>query len=244
MASDFEKPDRVHTLFENEIRSKMWGLPTSDLFMLGKKTVPVLYNMGIKTIGDLANSNMNIIIKRFGKFGKMMWEYANGIDESPVNYIVEKSKSIGNSTTLPMDVTNLEKLYEVLFELTENVTYRLRKERLLAVTVSVQIRTNKFEDSSHQGKLLSPTANTIDIYNKAKELLNEFYKKGTYVRLIGVRVDNLIDENEKQISFFDAQKDIKHEKIDETLDKIKDKYGFTSVTRGRGINKQKDGTLH
>ena len=238
MASDFQKPDKVHTLFEDEIKSKMWPLETRELFMLGKKTAPVLYNMRIKTIGDLASTDINILIKRFGKYGKMMWEYANGVDESPVNYLEEKAKSIGNSTTLPMDVSNLDKLYEVLFNLTESVAYRLRKEKMIACTVSVQIRTNKFEDSSHQCKLLNPTANTVEIYEKAKELLKEHYKKGTYVRLVGVRVDNLISNDEKQISLFEAEKDKKHEKIDETLDKLKDKYGFNCITRCRGIEEK------
>ena len=236
MASDFEKPNKVHTLFENEIKDKMWPLKTNDLFMLGKKTFPVLYNMGIKTIGDLAKSDMLLIQKRFGKFGKMMWEYANGIDNSPVNYIREKPKSISNSTTLPIDVTNIEKLYEVLFKLTESVTYRLRKEKLIASTVNVQIRTNKFEDSSHQGKLMNPTSNTIEIYEKAKELLKESYKHGVYVRLLGVRVDNLTKIEDKQFSFFEDVTEKKHERIDETLDKVKEKYGYNSITRGRGIN--------
>ena len=236
MASDFEKPNKVHTLFEDEIKDKMWPLKTNDLFMLGKKTFPVLYNMGIKTIGDLAKSDMLLIQKRFGKFGKMMWEYANGIDNSPVNYIREKPKSISNSTTLPIDVTNIEKLYEVLFKLTESVTYRLRKEKLIASTVNVQIRTNKFEDSSHQGKLMNPTSNTIEIYEKAKELLKESYKHGVYVRLLGVRVDNLTKIEDKQFSFFEDVTEKKHERIDETLDKVKEKYGYNSITRGRGIN--------
>ena len=236
MASDFEKPNKVHTLFEDEIKDKMWPLKTNDLFMLGKKTFPVLYNMGIKTIGDLAKSDMLLIQKRFGKFGKMMWEYANGIDNSPVNYIREKPKSISNSTTLPIDVTNIEKLYAVLFKLTESVTYRLRKEKLIASTVNVQIRTNKFEDSSHQGKLMNPTSNTIEIYEKAKELLKESYKHGVYVRLLGVRVDNLTKIEDKQFSFFEDVTEKKHERIDETLDKVKEKYGYNSITRGRGIN--------
>ena len=222
MASDFEKPNKVHTLFEDEIKDKMWPLKTNDLFMLGKKTFPVLYNMGIKTIGDLAKSDMLLIQKRFGKFGKMMWEYANGIDNSPVNYIREKPKSISNSTTLPIDVTNIEKLYEVLFKLTESVTYRLRKEKLIASTVNVQIRTNKFEDSSHQGKLMNPTSNTIEIYEKAKELLKESYKHGVYVRLLGVRVDNLTKIEDKQFSFFEDVTEKKHERIDKTLDKVKE----------------------
>ena len=233
---NIESDEDVYFSFEDEIKDKMWPLKTNDLFMLGKKTFPVLYNMGIKTIGDLAKSDMLLIQKRFGKFGKMMWEYANGIDNSPVNYIREKPKSISNSTTLPIDVTNIEKLYEVLFKLTESVTYRLRKEKLIASTVNVQIRTNKFEDSSHQGKLMNPTSNTIEIYEKAKELLKESYKHGVYVRLLGVRVDNLTKIEDKQFSFFEDVTEKKHERIDETLDKVKEKYGYNSITRGRGIN--------
>lgn len=238
MASDFEKPDKVHTLYEDEIEKKMWPLPTSDLLMLGKKTVPVLYNMRIKTIGDLAKSDMNLIIKRFGKFGKMMWEYANGIDDSPVCCDYGPPKSIGNSTTLPVDATTIDKLYKVVYNLTESVAYRLRKEYMIASTVSVELRTNKFEDSSHQGKLLNATSNTIEIYEKAKELLNEMFKKGMYIRLVGVRVDGLTSSSEKQISFFEEANDKKHEEIDNMMDKLRDKYGFKSITRGTGIEKK------
>lgn len=232
MASDFTKPDKVHTLFEEEIPSKMWNLPISELFMIGKKTVPKLYNMNIKTIGDLANSDENMLIKKFGKHGKLMWEYANGIDESNVQYIKEKPKSIGNSVTLPVDISNIEQLEEVLLALTEQVTYRLRKYDLLANVVSVQLRTKNFEDFSHQTKLDTATSSTKEILKRAKILLNEMFKKGIFIRLIGVRVDNLVSEDEMQISLFaNIEDDEKQKRLDSTIDLLNEKYGSNSITR-------------
>lgn len=238
MASDFTKPDRVHTLFEEEIPNKMWTLPVSELFMLGKKTLPKLYNMKIKTIGDLARQNRELMIKKFGKHGLMMWEYSNGIDNSEVNYLEEKPKGIGNSVTLPVDISSKEKLEEVLLTLTEQVTYRLRKYKMYANVVNVQLRTKDFKDSSHQKKLLYATSNTKEIYRVAKELLNEMYKKGTFIRLVGVRVDNLIDKDEVQLSLFTGETEKKQEKLDEVLDKLKDKYGYTSVTRAGKLHSE------
>ena len=122
MASDFTKPDKVHTLFEEEISSKMWPLPVSELLMLGRKTIPKLYNMRIKTIGELAKTDKQLLIKKFGKHGMMMWEYANGIDNSEVQYKYENPKGIGNSITLPEDINEMAKLEEILLALTEQVT--------------------------------------------------------------------------------------------------------------------------
>ena len=231
MASDFTKPDKVHTLFENEIPTKMWPLPISELFMLGKKTVPKLYNMHIKTIKDLANSDKKILEKKFGKHGIQMWEYANGIDNSEVKYKPEKPKGIGNSTTLPINITQIEKLEEILLALVEQSTYRLRKYELLGTTVSVQLRTKDFEDSSHQGKLIEATANTKDIYQKAKELLHQMYQTPKPIRLVGVRIDNLIEKEEKQLSLFQNENSKKQEKLDKVIDSLKEKYGYQSVTR-------------
>ena len=232
MASDFTKPDRVHTLFENEIQNKMWTLPVSELFMLGKRTVPKLYNMQIKTIGDLAKTNKKILQNKFGKHGIMMWEYANGIDNSEVKYEKEKPKGIGNSVTLPEDISNIEKLEEILLALTEQVTYRLRKQKMLARVVNVQLRNKDFVDTSHQKKLSNATASTKEIFRNAKELLEQMYRKGTPIRLIGVRVDDLTDKEEMQISLFnDGEKNKKQEKLDKTIDQIKEKYGYNFITR-------------
>lgn len=235
MASDFTKPDRVHTLYEEEIPTKMWPLPVSELFMIGKRTVPKLYQMQIKTIGDLAHTNKEMLGNKFGKHGIMMWEYANGIDNSEVKYIRERPKGIGNSITLPQDISDINKLEEILLNITDQVAYRLRKENLLANVVNVQLRTKNFSDTSHQKKLPHSTSNTKEIYTVAKELLKELYKKGTAIRLIGLRVDNLIEKNEMQLSLFDTKEEKKLDKLDETIDKLKEKYGYNFIKRGSNL---------
>ena len=239
MASDFEKPDKIHTLYESEIKEKMWPLPISDLFMLGRKTVPKLNNMQIKTIGELAKTDKFIIQNKFGKHGIMMWEYANGIDNTEVKYIKEKPKGIGNSITLPEDINNIEKLEEILLAVVEQVTYRLRRQKMLAKVVNVQLRNKNFVDISHQKKLPNLTDSTKEIYQNAKELLEQMYIKGNEIRLIGLRLDNLTDKEEMQINLFDKKENEKQKKIDQTIDKLKEKYGYNSITRAGKIGVDK-----
>ena len=160
----------------------------------------------------------------------MIWEYANGIDDSKVKYEEEKPKGIGNSITLPYDIDNIEKLDEVLMALCEHVGYRLRKIDMLGNTVSVQIKTKDFKVYSKQRKMISETNSTIEIYNEARKLLQEL--KGNFVvRLLGIRVDGLEDKESKQISLFEIKEDSKHSKIDKAMDEIKMKFGYNSVTR-------------
>ena len=235
MASDFTKPDKIHTLYKEEIPKKMWPLPVSELFMLGKKTVPKLYNLQIKTIGDLAHTDKTLLEKKFGKHGIMMWEYSNGIDNSEVKYKEEKPKGIGNSVTLPENVTNIEKLEEILLALSEQVAYRLRRYQMKASTVNVQLRTSNFKDTSHQGKLLMETSSTKEIYKKAKELLSQMYKSEIPIRLIGLRVDGLTGER-SQLSLFQNKENEKQEKLDKVMDELKNKYGYNSITRAGKMN--------
>lgn len=235
MASDFQKPDRIHTLYEEEIEKKMWTLPVIELFMVGKRTLPKLEQMHIKTIGDLAHYDEQKLIKKFGKFGKTMWEYANGIDFSEVNGKQEKPKGIGNSITLSEDMEDIDKINEILLALVEQVTYRLRKEKLVASVVNVQIKTKDFSVFSHQRKLEMATDSTKEIYQIAKELL-AILLKGRTIRLLGIRVDDLSDPSEKQISLFDVEKNEKQEKLDKTIDALKNKYGYNSVTRAGKMN--------
>ena len=236
MASDFTKPDRVHTLFENEIQTKMWPLPISELFMLGKKTVPKLYNMQIRTIGDLAKANKEVLHKKFGKHGIMMWEYANGIDNSEVHFEKEKPKGIGNSITLPENITEIERLEEIILALAEQVSYRLRKYDMLARTVNVQLRTKDFEDTSHQKKLPEASSSTKEISKTAKELLNEMFHRPMAIRLVGLRVDNLIEKEQKQLSLFSNNDNEKQEKLDKVIDDLKNKYGYNKITRAGKMN--------
>ena len=233
MASDFEKPDKVHTLFKNEIETKMWPLPVSELFMLGKKTVPKLYNLRIKTIEDLAKTDLNFLIKKFGKHGKMMWEYANGIDDSEVSTKRELPKSIGNSVTLPKDIIEKEDIYNVIVALADQVSFRLRKYDLVASSISVQLRTKDFEDFSHQKKLSFSTSSTKEILKVSKEILDEMYNN-KYIRLVGLSLSSLESKDEVQLSIFDT--DTKQNKLDKTLDDLKNKYGFTSVSRASKLS--------
>ena len=230
MASDFEKPNKVHTLYQEEIETKMWILPVSELFMVGRRSLPKLQKMGMKTIGDLAKSDEKLLIKNFGKYGKMIWEYSNGIDNEEVNYIKEKPKNIGNSITLPYDYNNIEKIEEVLLALVEQVSYRLRNQEMFANVVNIQIKTNEFKVFSHQRKLDFATDSTKIIGKEAKKLLTEIYNN-TPIRLIGVSVSGLVEKEERQISLFENIENEKQKKIDSVLDNIKEKYGYEAITR-------------
>ncbi len=230
MASDFEKPNKVHTLYKEEIKTKMWKLPVTELFMVGRRSMPKLQKMGIKTIGDLAQSDENKLIKNFGKYGKMIWEYSNGIDNEEVNYIKEKPKNIGNSITLPYDYNDIEKIEEVLLALVEQVSYRLRNQEMFANVVNVQIKTNEFKVSSHQKKLDFATDSTKIIEKEAKKLLKEIYNN-IPIRLIGLSVSGLVEKEERQISLFENTENEKQKKIDSAIDKIKEKYGYDAITR-------------
>lgn len=231
MASDFEKPNKVHTLYEYEIEDKMWPLPVSELFMIGRKTVPKLYNLGIKTIGDLAKTNKEFLSKRFGKFGIMIWNYANGIDDSEVKNTKEDPKSIGNSVTLPKDIKSIDEIQKIIVALCEQVSFRLRKYNLIANTVNVQLRTKDFVDYSHQKQLKYATSSTKQILETAKEVLLEMYKNEP-IRLVGVRVDNLENKDEIQLSFFSQEEvEKKQDKLDTVLDNLKNKYGYNFITR-------------
>lgn len=228
MASDFEKPDRIHTLYPNEIKEKMWHLPIGELFMVGKKSVPKLHLLSINTIGDLAKYDKKIIIKKFGKLGETIWNYANGIDDDIVHSVAELPKGIGNSVTLPKDCDNIHELEKILLALTEKVTYRLRKYHLKAFVINVQIKTSEFVTYSHQTKLSIPTDSTKEIYNLAKKLLEQLFKNQK-IRLIGLRVDNLTDNTTQQINLFENNYK-KTNNLDKAIDEIKDKYGYNSIT--------------
>ena len=192
--------------------------------------------MQIRTIGDLAKANKEVLHKKFGKHGILMWEYANGIDNSEVHFEKEKPKGIGNSITLPENITEIEKLEEIILALAEQVSFRLRKYDMLAKTVNVQLRTKDFEDTSHQKKLPEATSSTKEISRIAKELLNEMFHKPMVIRLVGLRVDNLVEKEQIQLSLFSNRNNEKQEKLDKVVDDLKNKYGYNKITRAGKMN--------
>lgn len=236
MASDFTKPNKIHTLYKDEIPYKMWSLPVSELFMVGKRSLPKLLNMQIITIGDLANRSREDIMCLFGKHGKMIWEYANGIDVSDVIENREKNKSISKEVTLDKDITDIDELEKRMYALVESVTVLLRESKMSAKTVSVHLRSFNFADTLRQRKLEYSTCSTKEIYELAKKILKDMHDIRIPVRLIGVRVDDLEEaKSQEQLSLFDDVKNQKQSHIDEVMDKIKEKYGEKIITRAKRI---------
>lgn len=232
MASDFEKPDKVHTLFPSEIPAKMWPLPVRDLFMVGHSSAARLELLGIRTIGDLAHTNPAILEAHLKSHGRTIWEYANGIENTHIDARTKTdNKGIGNSMTLSSDVTTEETARRILLELAESVAGRLRKADSLAGMVSVEIKYNTFESVSHQMQLTTPTQSTQSIYQAAVRLFGELWN-GTPVRLLGIRTSKLSDSQTRQMNLFDYVQNEKQEKLDKALDSIRQKYGRQAVMRG------------
>ncbi|MBR6626891.1 MAG: DNA polymerase IV [Lachnospiraceae bacterium] len=234
MASDFQKPDRVHTLYSHEIKEKLWPLPISSLFLCGRSSVNILHNLGILTIGDLAASEPAIIEGHLKSHGRTLWNYANGIDDSVVVPEPAQAKGIGHSTTVAHDITEYEEACRILLQLSEAVSKRLREQSFCAGQVCTEIKYSTFKSVSHQGLLITPSASTEVIYRKACELFRDLWDESP-VRLLGIRVTKFTPASEPvQLSLFDYSAPVneKHQKLDRALDSIRQKYGRDAVLRG------------
>ncbi len=231
MASDFEKPDKVHTLFPEEIPEKMWPLPVKDLFLVGKATQKKLSLLGIRTIGELAQMDLKMLKAHVGnKHGQTLYNYARGIDLSPVDSEEALNKGYGNSITLAKDIVSLEEADHVLISLSEMVASRLRKDRVRSSCICVEIKGTDFRRSTHQRKLRTPTDITDEISRTARELYRENYT-GRSVRLIGVRATDITQEEFAQLDLFEEEKKEKLRKLDASIDMIREKFGKDSVQR-------------
>lgn len=236
MASDFKKPNLVHTLYHHEIQTKLWPLPVSSLFMCGRSSVEALHKLGILTIGDLAKADVEILRSHLKSHGITLWEYANGVDSSAVGAQPAKMKGIGNSITLVQDAETKEDSYLVLLRLAESVGSRVRASGELAGMVSTEIKYATFQSVSHQTTLDIPTDSTDIIYQTACKLFDELWN-GTPVRLLGIRTSKLVPNTEPtQMSLFDLQttapKSEKQKKLDTALDSLRGKYGDDIIKRG------------
>lgn len=231
MAGELEKPDKLITLFPEEIEEKLWPLPVEDLFMVGRRTSPRLREMGIRTIGELANFPLPLLEKEFKSFGRMLHAYANGIDDSPVVPESEATelKSIGNSTTTSFDVEERETAYKILLALSETVSMRLRGHKLCAQEIAVTLKSSDFKVYSHQKQLVNAVDYTNAVYETAKEIFDEVWKKEP-LRLLGVRAGKLCAEDCVQLSFLEEDWS-KQKKADAAMDAIRLKYGKNTVRR-------------
>lgn len=235
-AGDFEKPDRVHTLFSSEIPQKLWPLPIGDLLSVGQATAQRLRKAGLETVGALATAPLERVQKLVGKaLGLQLWDYANGRDNSPVSAEPEPAKGYSISTTLENDVMSREAAYPVLLQLCDNVTARMRADGARAYRVSVTIRGSDFQDKSHQCSLPEATDGTEQVYRLTRRLFEELWDGVTPLRLLGVSLSNVTREEGGQLTMFASQQNERARQLDRTVDAIRSRFGQASVSRGGSL---------
>lgn len=236
MASDFKKPDRVHTLFPEEVPKKMWPLPVGELFFVGRATEKKLRSLGITTIGELAKTDVTILRAHLKKHGEIIHDFANGIDVSLVSNEAVANKGYGNSTTIAFDVEDETTAKLVLLALSETVATRLRENHVLATVIAVDIVDTEFQRVSHQRTMQAGTNTTSEIHKMACQLFDQLWE-GAPIRHLGVHTSKVIDDSgARQLSLFDYEKNEKLEKLDQAIDSIRQKYGADSVMRASFVN--------
>lgn len=241
MASDFSKPNKIHTLFSSEIISKMYPLPIGDLFGVGKKSNEKLIRLGILTIGDLAKAQVETLYPYFKNQSIRLIEMAQGIDESEVISTKEENKGISNSTTLEKDVSNKVELYQILEAISNNVALELRRQNKYTHVICVQLKDQYFKSYSHQRKLKNATNLTKEIYETSKSLLDEMWKQEP-IRLVGIRLDHLVSSSMHQVSLFETiEKRDRDVKLEKTLDHLKEKYGHQVIDQASFVSGKKVG---
>lgn len=236
MAGDFEKPNKVHTLFPEEMGEKFFPLPVRDLFLVGAATERKLQRLGIYTIGALAAADVRVLKKRLGKQGELLWHFANGRNADAVTPEPAENKGYGNATTTSHDVVTSEEAYQVLLSLCETVATRLRKDGKCGSCVSIHLRTNEFRHFSHQCVLHGATNITSEIFEAACRLFDEAWDGITPMRQLGVQITRLSGEPYQQFDFFSGLSPVQFERklrLDETVDALRDKYGEDIIRRAK-----------
>ncbi|MBQ8510019.1 MAG: DNA polymerase IV [Clostridia bacterium] len=233
MASDFEKPDRVHTLFEDEIPGKLWPLPVGELYAVGEATAARLEKACIRTIGQLAQTDLAILQSLVGvKLGRLLHDYANGIDDSPVVTEPERAKGYSISTTLEQDVTDRGTAAKILLALADSVASRMRADDAKAYCVSTAIRSSSFKNRSHQQKLSEPTDITDEIYQKALRLFDELWDGRTPLRLLGISLTDIVYGGVGQMTLFPDERKERARQVDKAVDDIRRRFGSETIVRG------------
>jgi DNA polymerase-4 len=236
MAGDFKKPNLVHTLFPSEIPTKMWPLPVSELFFVGRATAAKLFSLGIKTIGELAATDISILRSHLKKHGEILYLFANGMDPSRVIDTPPANKGYGNSTTIPYDINDPSAARLILLSLSETVGTRLRKDSVKIQVVAVSITYYDFTYASHQVTLFSASNETGEIFTAANRLFTELWN-GMPVRKLGIHTSHAKpDDGIDQLTFYNLHTLEKHKRLQQAVDGIRDKYGSDAVMRAVFLN--------
>lgn len=236
MAGDFEKPNKVHSLFPEEVASKMWPLPVRNLFLVGGATEKKLRLMGIYTIGDLAHTDVWLLRKKLGKHGETIWHYANGRNADLVTPEPAENKGYGNSVTTAHDVISTEEAHQVLLSLMETTAMRMRQDGKCGTCVAVHLRTNEFQHFSHQRKLEGATNITEELYRQVVRIFDEVWDRKTPLRQLGVQITGLTDKPYQQYDLFSGMSPERYERkmrLDETVDALRDKFGEDILRRAK-----------
>ncbi|WP_295210773.1 DNA polymerase IV [Ruminococcus sp.] len=237
LGSDMKKPDGTTVILREDFREKIWGLPAADLLYVGQATAKKLASKGVKTIGQLAQTPPQYLETWLGKWGVYLYRYANGLDETPVQYQNEERaiKSISNGTTSYRDLMNDGDVKILTFALAESVASRLRKHGFKAMGVSVGIRDSKLRRFTRQCKLSSPTSDGVKIAQTAFKLYKESYdwSQDIPIRSITIGTYELCDADTAcQLDLFTSPKKLeKRERIDKAVDRIRERYGYNAINR-------------
>ena len=239
LGSDYKKPDAITVINKDNFRKIVFPLPASDLLYVGRKTAEKLDNYAIHTIGDLAQTNPKFLQEKLGKIGLMLWQFANGMDISPVakyeaKDVIAPIKSVGNSWTTPRDLLTDEDVWLVLYLLSESVAARLRENHFRCRGVEVSLRDSSLFSFERQCKLSQPTMQEKDIAEAAYKLYKKNYRWSEHLRSVGVRAIDLRPDTEpSQISFeFSAEKQEEMERLESAIDGVRNRFGYYSVQRG------------
>ncbi|MFR6257849.1 MAG: DNA polymerase IV [Anaerovoracaceae bacterium] len=240
MGSDYKKPDATTVITKNNFKNILWPLNVRSMFFVGKATAEKLKKSGITTIGELAVSDKSMLCSLLGKQGELIHDYANGLDFTPVSKYdeLEKIKSIGNGTTFRRNLINSEDIKTAVISLSDTVATRLRKHKLKAFGVKVDIKNTNLKVISRQQQLENPTNLAETISDTALGIIKKSWKLREPIRMLTVTAINLCNENQAmQLSLFSSE-DVfseKGEKIERTMDDIREKFGNSAITFGRII---------
>ncbi|MGM1046937.1 DNA polymerase-4 [Paenibacillus uliginis N3/975] len=231
MGSDLKKPNGISVLRIRDVPKVLWGRPCAELFGIGSKTADKLRKLNIVTIGELAAADEGLLTGTFGVMGNWMKQAANGLDHSLVNAEREQSKSIGHTTTLPVDITSPEDVRRVLLNLSDQVARRLRRQELIAGGVQITLRTPDMKTITRSRQLATPTENTEDIYREACLLYEKHWTREQPLRLLGITLQQLTSREDSaiQMDLFDYEKQPKKESLTKVMDELRNKFGESAV---------------
>ncbi len=237
-AGDFEKPDRVHTLFAHEIEQKLWPLSVRDIIGVGAATAETLERSALYTIADVARVELPRLQSIVGKkAGEYLYHRVRGIDDSPVSDQPEDAKGYSVSVTLEDDVADMDSAGRILLSLTDSVASRMRSDGAKAFGVGVTVRTLDFKNRSHQCTLPFPTDTTAALHQHAKRLLSELWDGRTHLRLMGVSLFDISRDGGEQLSLFEDDSDRQRQQIlDKTVDTLRRRYGMDGIVRGGALD--------